>query len=119
MHALSVVGVWVFERPSSFRREIVTSDISRIDSMGWEAVVGRDVNEVGAAESAAAVIEEAVRHAVAEVSLVREQPPAFSELKEENSMTAHTVLSTKATVRSGYPISSHVCVIAQQQRCRE
>jgi hypothetical protein len=46
--------------------------------MGWQAVVGRDVNEAfGAAESAAAVIEEAVRHAVAEVSLVREQPPHF------------------------------------------
>jgi hypothetical protein len=45
--------------------------------MGWEAVVGRDVNEVGAAESGAVVIEEAVRHAVAEVSLVREQPPHF------------------------------------------
>ena len=44
--------------------------------MGWQAVVGRHVTEVfGAAESAAAVIEEAVRPAVAEVSLVREQPP--------------------------------------------
>ena len=46
--------------------------------MGWQAVVGRDLNEAfGAAESAAAVIEEVVRHAVAEVSLVREKPPHF------------------------------------------
>jgi hypothetical protein len=44
-------------RAAEFVQErIVTSDISRIGSMGWEAVVGRDVNEVGAAESAAAAL---------------------------------------------------------------